>query len=216
VSRGRRAIVALVVVASACCAVAAHVALSSGGTSTPGALVALIPLAVLGIAFSRRLAHPAIGIALVVLAALAAWLGWGLLRSHFTDLFFAEHAGMMLLLAIVFGRTLLPGREPLVTGFARAVHGELDAAHTRYARGVTVAWTAFFVLLFVASCALYLGHELEAWSLLANIVTPVAVALLFVLEYAVRVRALPHYKPAGILAGVRAFRRHVAGVQAPR
>jgi hypothetical protein len=39
---------------------------------------------------------------------------------------------------------------------------------------------------------------------------------MFIAEYAVRRRALPHQQPAGILAGIRAFRRHLAGAQAPR
>src|SRR6185436_6251882 len=43
----------------------------------------------------------------------------------------------------LFGRTLLPGREPLVTFIARLVHGPLPAPIMRYTRNVTRAWTAF-------------------------------------------------------------------------
>ena len=49
---------------------------------------------------------------------------------------------------------------------------------------------------------------LEAWSLLANILTPLLVGAMFVLEYAVRLRALPNWEQVGILGSVRAFSRH--------
>jgi uncharacterized membrane protein len=210
----RRAATVLVVAASAACALVAHAILSRGGASTPGALVALIPLTILGLAFARRLRHPAVMLLILLPGIAVTWAAWGLLRDHFADLFFVEHAVMMALLAVVFGRTLLPDTEPLVSRFARAVHGELDEPAARYTRGVTLAWTVFFSVIFASSCALYLTHHVPEWSLLANIVTPIAVVLMFVVEYGVRKRALPHQERASILAGVRAFRRHMARVQA--
>jgi len=55
----------------------------------------------------------------------------------------------------------------------------------------------------------------EAWSLLANILTPLLVGAMFVVEYAVRLRVLPNWERVGILRGVRAFSRHF-GQQAAR
>jgi uncharacterized membrane protein len=83
----------------------------------------------------------------------------------------------------------------------------------RYTRGVTVAWTLFFSSLFALSCALYLAGMLEAWSLLANILGPVLVGAMFIIEYAVRHRVLPDLERAGLLSGVRAFSRHMAAAQ---
>jgi uncharacterized membrane protein len=214
VSGRRRAAIALAVAASAACALVAHAILSQGGASTPGALVALVPLTFLGITFARRLRHPTVMLLVLLPGIALAWAAWGLLRHHFADLFFVEHAGMMGLLAFIFGRTLLPGTEPLVSRFARAVHGELDEPSVRYTRSVTIAWTVFFSVIFAGSCALYLTGHVPEWSLLANIVTPLAVVLMFVVEYGVRKRALPHQERASILAGVRAFRRHLDSVQA--
>jgi uncharacterized membrane protein len=65
-----------------------------------------------------------------------------------------------------------------------------------------------FAALFATSCALYLGRHVEAWSLLANILTPVLIGSMFVVEYAVRLRVLPHWERVGIMGGVRAFSRH--------
>jgi len=100
-----------------------------------------------------------------------------------------------------------------VTQFATAFHGELAPQARRYTRGVTVAWTIFFLTLFAVSCALYLAGFLEAWSLLVNIVGPLLVGAMFVVEYLVRHRVLPDLERAGLLSGIRAFSRHMAAPQ---
>ena len=78
----------------------------------------------------------------------------------------------------------------------------------RYTRGATLAWTLFFAAMFAASTAVYLAEGPATWSVLANFVTPVAVVSMFVVEYAVRHRVLPHWQHVGIMGGVRAFSRH--------
>ena len=72
--------------------------------------------------------------------------------------------------------------------------------------------------MFVLSCMLYLAGDLAAWSLFANIASPVLVAAMFVVEYLVRYRVLPNWERTGVLGGIRAFARHFATAQleAPR
>ncbi len=120
------------------------------------------------------------------------------------------YAAGQLMLAVVFGRTLLAGREPLCTRFARLVHGTLRPDVERYTRAITVAWTLFFVVLFVASIALYLPGALEAWSILANILTWILVAAMFVAEYAIRHRVLKDWEHVSFGTAVRAFAHHVS------
>jgi uncharacterized membrane protein len=48
---------------------------------------------------------------------------------------------------------------------------------------------------------------------LANILSPLLVGAMFVIEYLVRMRALPDWERAGLLGGVHAFRRHMRAVQ---
>jgi len=153
-----------------------------------------------------------------ITAVAAVWLGWPLIEHHFASMFFAEHAGANLVLAVVFGHTLLGNREALCTRFARLLHGTLPAEVERYTRQVTAAWTIFFVVMFVLSCMLYLAGDLAAWSLFANIASPVLVAAMFVVEYLVRYRVLPNWERTGVLGGIRAFARHFAAAQleAPR
>jgi uncharacterized membrane protein len=208
----------VVVILSAAFAVLAHAAIVDGVPPAVGAILSLVPLGIFLAWLVRRSRRPALGYAAVAAAGLALFFGWGTLEAHFPDLFFVEHAGINLVLAIVFGRTLFGTREPLVSAFARVIHGAIPPEVERYTRKVTAAWTAFFAALFSASCILYFGGFLAAWSLLANILSPVLIAAMFVVEYAVRLRALPNWERVGILGGIRAFSRHFAAArfEAPR
>lgn len=205
-----RAWVALGIVLSAAFAVLAHAAILENLPRSAGALLSLVPLAIVGLLLARRARRRAAAVAGVAVVLAALWIGWAELERHFTDVFFLEHAGLNLLLAVVFGRTLAAGHEPICAVFARLVHGSIPPEVARYARGVTLAWTLFFAAMFVLSCALYLGGAHAAWSLLANFLTVPLVMAMFVIEYVVRYRVLPHWERPGILGGVRAFSRHFA------
>jgi uncharacterized membrane protein len=211
-------VLALIVVLSAGCALLAHYAIVEARSPTLGALLSLLPVVGVTLALARRARRLLLVLPAVALAGAALWLGWDVLERQFTNLFFIEHAGINLLLATVFGRTLVGNSEALCTRFARILHGTLEPDVERYTRRVTLAWTLFFALQCVLSCILYFGNYLVAWSFLANIANPVLVVLMFLVEYAVRLRALPDHRQVGILAGIRAFSRHVepARVQAPR
>jgi uncharacterized membrane protein len=206
---GRRAWVALAVLLSVGFALMAHFAIIDELTPTTGALLSLIPLAALALWALRRSRHRALAWSALLAIAAALWMGWGTLQRHFPDLFFLEHAGVNLALAILFGRTLFGGREALCTRFARLLHGTLPAEVERYSRNVTVAWTVFFATLFTLSSTLYLAGFIAAWSLLANILSPILTVAMFVVEYGVRHRLLPEWERVGLLGGIRAFSRHL-------
>jgi uncharacterized membrane protein len=215
--RARRARAAVAVAVSIAFAVAAHFAIVEGLTAQAGALLSLVPLAFLLLWLARRSSRPLAGLAIAAIAGLAAWLAFPALKAHFPSLFFVEHAGGQLVLAFLFGSTLVGGRVPLVTRFALLIHGELPPGVARYCRGVTLAWTAFFLVLFTLSCALYLGGFLAAWSLLANILTPILVCAMFAVEYVVRYRVFPDWERVSVLGGIQAFSRHFATQpQSPR
>ena len=211
--RARRARAAAAVVVSVTFAVAAHFAIVEGLTAQAGALLSLVPLGFLLLWLARRSSRPQAVALLVVVAAIVAWLAFPVLKLHFPSLFFVEHAGGQLILAFLFGSTLIGGREPLVTRFALLVHGELPPAVVRYTRHVTIAWTAFFCVLFTLSCVLYLGGFLAAWSLLANILSPILVGAMFAVEYVVRYRVFPDWERIGVLGGINAFSRHFGAAQ---
>lgn len=216
-NRGRSWL-ALAVVLSIAFAILAHAAIIDGVSPTVGALLSLVPLAGLALWTVRNSRHRDVMVAAIVLGAAALWMSWAQLERHFPSLFFLEHAGANLVLGVIFGRTLAAGHEPLCTRFARLIHGHLSAEEERYSRRVTLAWTVFFALVFTLSCALYLSRFLAAWSLFANIISPLLILAMFVVEYAIRVRVLPDAQRVGILGGIQAFSRHFAAarVEAPR
>jgi len=207
---GGRAWVALGIALSAAFAILAHAALVQGIPPAVGAAISVVPLALLAFVALRRLRQRELAVLAAVAAIAAIWLAWPRLERHFPDVLFLEHACTNLAFALLFGRTLLHGREPLVTTFARLVHGELPPEVCRYTRSATLAWTLFFAAMFAASSAVYLAQGPMVWSLLANFVTPVAVVSMFVLEYAVRHRVLPNWHRVGIMRGVRAFSLHLS------
>lgn len=99
-----------------------------------------------------------------------------------------------LLLMLVFGRTLLPGREPLITRFHRVIgDGEAPADIISYTRALTAVWTAVFAVLAVLSIALAVFASHATWSLFTNGVNYLVVGALFVGEYFFRKIRLGHY-----------------------
>jgi len=178
-----------------------------------GASLSLVPVAALAAWWVRRARHRHAAILAVASAIVVLWRFWPTLERYFPRLFFIEHAGANLALAIVFGRTLAGNREALCTRFARLIHGTLPREVERYTRHVTFAWTIFFVVVCTLSCVLYLCGFIAAWSLLANILSPVLIVGMFAAEYVVRHRVLPKWERTGVLSSVRAFKRHFAAAQ---
>jgi len=216
---GGRSLLALALVLSAVCAVLAHLAIAEGFHPRLGALLSLLPLAAALAWFMRRSRRRGIAAAAFAAAAAALWIGWDPLERHFPGLFFVDHLVINITLAIVFGRTLAPGAEPLCTRFARIIHGGvLEPEVIAYTRQITIAWTVFFVSMATVSTALYLGGGIALWSAFATLITPVLVSAMFVVEYAVRLRVLPHVERIGILGGIRAFSSHLrtAHLESPR
>ena len=149
-------------------------------------------------------------LSLLALLALAVWVYLEDLRNHVNWLYFVQHAGTMLLLAITFGSTLGQGdANALCSRVTRLMlPGPPDLAYMRYTWKVTVAWTAYFVISGVLSVGLFFFGPLAVWSYFANLLTPVIVGLMFVIEYAVRVRVLPDRPHFSITQTIKAYRAY--------
>ena len=186
-------------------AVLSHISNSMPDGSALGAALAVGPLLLLAVAVARGSVRP---VCLVLLCALAGvlvlWL-WPLLIRHYSLLYLVQQAGAYVLLMIMFGRSLRPGRTPLCTVWATRHHGTLSPAAIRYTRAITLLWATFFAAITLAIVALYVFAPLTVWSAFANFGVFPLIAALFVGEYLARSRALPDMKHAGILLGLRAF-----------
>lgn len=151
-------------------------------------------------------------IALTLLAVLAMTVLLYLedLRNHVNWLYFMQHAGTMTLLAITFGSTL--GRSDADALCSRVTSlmlvGPADPVYMRYTWKVTLIWTAYFILSGMVSVGLFFYGPLAIWSYFANLLTPVIVGLMFVIEFLVRVRVLPDRAHFSIAQTIKAYRSY--------
>jgi uncharacterized membrane protein len=155
----------------------------------------------------RSRAAAAIGICLVALLGAAV-------ASHQQLLAAVPSIALNLLMAGVFGMTLRAGETPLIVRIAELDDpSELTPAFTRYLRGLTQAWTIFFVVMAVLSLLLMLYAPFEWWSLFVNVLTWPLFGLMFAAEWAIRRAVFPHlpaHTPLHIVTRVFAYQRQSA------
>lgn len=136
------------------------------------------------------------GVGGVLGAVLLAWV-WPWLRPQVAWLHFLQLLGIHLMLAVMFGKSLLGPGDALITSLAKRIFpGPLSERKVRYTRGATLAWTVFFCLNALVSTGLFAFASVQVWSVHANLLMGPLVALMFVAEHAVRVWVLPpHERP---------------------
>lgn len=118
-----------------------------------------------------------------------------------TAIVYAVPVLMNLFFAWLFGHTLVGPRPALIELLVRALHPpdeSVDDEVIRYARRLTAAWAALFVLL-AALSAVAVMLPAEQWSLITHVGNLVLVGLLFVLEWFWRKRRFPDQPYTGFL-----------------
>lgn len=118
-----------------------------------------------------------------------------------------------LFLLWLFGRTLLRGREPLISQISRHINGHLRPEIADYTRHVTIAWCIFFLMQVVISLLLYIFAPLAVWSLFINVLNLPLLILMFVGEKAYRTARFPNHPKTSILKAIEVYSRDFA---APR
>jgi len=177
---------------------------AQGRPSVIGGALALLPmgLTALWLAWISRRRTLALGAWLCAVVLL--WSAQDLLAHQFAYIELVQHAGTFACLTAVFGRTLASDRTPMVSVFARTTHGALPPPLAGYTRKVTIAWTLLFGLMTIASLTLFFSGRIASWSLLANLLTPIIIVLMFLIEYLVRCISLPPELRSGLIASIRA------------
>lgn len=140
-----------------------------------------------------------LAVAGAVLLAVVARGGLGVNR-----LYVAQHAGVHACLGAACAASLQPGRLSWIGQAALRVHGRLTPEMVAYAARVTCAWAAYFLGMAALSVGVYVACAWEAWSLLANVATPVVIAALVVGEHLLRYRLHPDFERATLADAVRA------------
>lgn len=187
--------------------VLAHLAAAAAAPGLLDALVAIVPLIALAFVMAWRSSRraPMLALFLAACALLYGISGW--LVAHYQWVFLLQHAGMYAMLCGAFGRTLRGGQTPMISRFARIVHGTLSPALVRYTRSVTWAWTFYFGGIAGLSLLLFGLAPIAVWSVFANLLGIPLLVLMFAGEYAVRWRVLPAADRAGPLDAIRAYRK---------
>lgn len=116
-----------------------------------------------------------------------------------------SHAIAYVFLLWCFGRTLASGMEPMVTRFARRVHGTLPPEMVRFTRGVTVAWCVFFAAQLVASALLFEFASLEHWSAFVNLLNLPLLGVMFAGQMIYRDVRHPEFPRATMGQAIEAF-----------
>jgi uncharacterized membrane protein len=116
-----------------------------------------------------------------------------------------SHAAAYLFLLWYFGRTLARGRLPIITRFARSVHGTLQPGMELFTRKLTIAWCIFFAAQLIASALLFAFAPLNAWSLFINLLNLPLLALMFAGQWVYRMVRHPDYPRASIWQAIQVF-----------
>ncbi len=182
-----------------------HSAVAGGQDHSVRVALAFMPLlALAGWIFART--HNKLRWSLIVAAAAVALyaletrVAWGL-----DAVYGLPHAAIYCSLLWLFGSTLRADREPLITRFARRVHGTLPAGMVAYTRSATYAWSVFFAAQLIISALLFRFAPLYWWSLFINVLNLPLLALMFAGEYAYRTVKHRDFLHASLLDGIRAF-----------
>ena len=172
--------------------------------SAVGLLTPMLALAAVG---AWRNGHRtwSLGAATIVAAlAFQAATGGGLSPEH---LYLLQHVAIHAALALWFGMTLRRSARPLITRLADRVHRGLTPAMEIYTRKVTVAWTVYFAAMATLSVGMYAVAPFALWATFANLLTPLALLLMFAGEFVLRYRLHPEFERATMRDAIRAYRQ---------
>jgi uncharacterized membrane protein len=196
-----------VAIVSVCLAYQAlvYIVLADGYGGSARFALAVIPLVALGIWVSIRARQKLAWTLAICAAALAIYALEQRGGNALPAMNALTHGAINICMLWLFGRSLAAGREPLVTRFARRIHGKLPPEIEAYTRHVTVAWGVFFVTQILASAALWVLAPIQTWSFFINVLSLPLVALMFAVEYVYRVCRFRDHKHVSPIEGVQAF-----------
>ncbi len=142
-----------------------------------------------------------------------ALLAWVVAHGGVDDanrMYVLQHGGIHLALAWAFGSTLRAGSTPLITALARSIHTRFTPEMQAYTRWVTGMWTVYFIGMVALSVLVYLLAPWPWWSVFGNLLSPLAAAAVFLVEFGMRYRRHPDFERVSIRAAINAYRRHNA------
>jgi len=206
----RLLVIAAIAVAGVAYLALSHLLTIAAHPSTLMLALGVTPLTILALLATWHSRMRWFALPLLAMLALTALMYLEEFRDHINWLYFIQHAGTMILLAITFARTLRRGDSDALCSRVTQLMllGQADPAYMRYTWNVTMAWTLYFVNSAVLSVGLFFLGPITVWSWFANLITPVIIGLMFVIEYVVRVRVLPNRAHFSIVQTIQAYRSY--------
>lgn len=187
-----------------CYSLLANYTLQTKAYASIGAFVAIIPIMLTLIVLASKFEKRFFMLGLLFICPLL-WLTWTFLKQHYDWIYWLVHESLQFVLFFTFARTLRKNRQPLCSQFAQVVHGHLSPALISYTRKVTIAWALFFVTVSVISSWLFFFYPISVWSIFSNFVYLPLVAMMFIVEYLVRLWVLPKNDRASIMDAIHAY-----------
>ncbi|MDE7548534.1 hypothetical protein PY793_11145 [Acetobacter fabarum] len=124
------------------------------------------------------------------------------------------YAASLSMMLFIFGRSLLPPRQPFVAVIASRVHGPLRADIARYTHALTVFWTIFFAAALTTPPLLFWLGPADAWQWPLSGGTFVMALLFMVVESGVRRLVIRNFQHVSLRTTVAAFRNtHASTMQ---
>ena len=188
-------------------AVVAHRAASAPAPGLYEAAVFIVPLMGLALLAAWRSAHRALWMVAWLTACAGLWAARGQLGAGTQWVLLVQHVAINAALCLGFGKTLARGSQPLVSRFAKVVHGELSPRLARYTRGATVAWTLFFGITALLSVLLFALAPAPLWSGFVNLLSLPLLGAMFAGEYLARLVLIPRDERSGFLEAFQAYRQ---------
>ena len=108
---------------------------------------------------------------------------------------------------IAFLRSLLPNQEPLITKFARQVHGALRPDIVCYTYWLTWFWSLFFLAALLSPLLLWVYGSPNAWQWPLNGGTLALAAIFLLLEYGIRRMIIRNFDHASLRTSIGTFLR---------
>lgn len=194
-------------------AVAAHMGSAGIGSVDFNAAIAVMPLLFAWTVLLWHSVRPWLRLAGIMAALGLILVLWGQLRQNISLLYYLQHLGTHLVLAVLFGRTLTGSGDALITSMDRYIYGNSQSQRKiRYTRLLTLAWTLFFVTNATVSTGLFLWAPAALWSIHANLLTGPLIGLMFLVQHFVQKRVLlPHEQPS-MADVIRAYRQRTGKV----
>jgi uncharacterized membrane protein len=182
-----------------------HVSVTGAQGGAVRAVLLWLPLVALAGWVAARARNKPTWLAALAAAGVAIYLAEHQERLGLAAVSGISHATAYLFLLWCFGRTLAPGTEPMVTRFARRVHGVLPPDMERFTRNLTIAWCVFFAAQLIASALLFALASLELWSAFVNLLNLPLLGLMFAGQWVYRNVRHPGFPRASTWQAIEAF-----------